>query len=514
MTAVWRIDAGAGPRLRHGSVGSGPEVLLPAGVRVADLLTAGGWDALPELAAGGEPVPAAYHELAPLDEQDVWAAGVTYRRSRDARLAESGQLDAYDKVYVAEQAGAVLEGGPAARRAGPGETVGIRADSSWDVPEPELAVVVDAAGRIVAATIGNDVSSRSIEGENPLYLPQAKTYRHSLGLGPALVGWEDLPDLMAGSVAMTVRRGGAVVVDGSVQLSQMQREPADLVRWLLRAREFPHGAVLLTGTGIVPEPGFTLAAGDEVRITITGLGELVNPVEVVGAPEVRSSADGGTASAGVGDRRQETGVPGPSPAASTAGSCASTSPPSVASRTRASAPRNEACTTRPDAPVPDPSGDASGDRPGVTTTDSGRTSTSTRGPSALPGSSGTSPPAVRARPSRTVAGTRELSPTNSATKRVAGRSYTSCGAASCSSRPALMTPTWSATASASSWSCVTKTAVVPTSSWIRRISSRSCVRTRASSADSGSSSSSTRGRIASARASATRCCWPPDICPA
>jgi 2-dehydro-3-deoxy-D-arabinonate dehydratase len=281
MTAVWRIDAGAGPRLATGAAGGPPEVMLPAGVRVTDLLQPGAWERLPEPAADAEPVPAGYRVLAPVDEQDVWAAGVTYRRSRDARLAESGQLDAYDKVYVAERPELFWKAGPHEAR-GPGETVGIRADSGWDVPEPELAVVADATGRIVAATIGNDVSSRSIEGENPLYLPQAKTYRHSLGLGPALVGWEDLPDLMAGSVAMTIRRDGAAVFEGSVQLSELHRQPPDLVRWLLRARDVPRGVVLLTGTGIVPDPDFTLAAGDEVRITITGLGELVNPVEVVG----------------------------------------------------------------------------------------------------------------------------------------------------------------------------------------------------------------------------------------
>ena len=282
MTAVWRIDAGAGARLATGQAGGEPQAMLPAGVRVVDLLQPGGWDRLPELAAGGEPVPSAYRVLAPVDDQDVWAAGVTYRRSRDARLAESGQLDAYDKVYVADRPELFWKAGPGEAR-GPGETVGIRADSGWDVPEPELAVVVDASGRIVAATIGNDVSSRSIEGENPLYLPQAKTYRYSLGLGPALVAWETLPDLMAGSVGLVIRRGGAAVFEGSVQLSEMHRQPDDLVRWLLRARDFPRGAVLLTGTGIVPDPGFTLAAGDEVRITVTGLGELVNPVEVVGA---------------------------------------------------------------------------------------------------------------------------------------------------------------------------------------------------------------------------------------
>jgi len=286
VNALWRIDPGDGPRLATGDAGGPPQVLLPADVLVTDLLQPGGWERLPELAAAGDPVPDGYEVLAPVDEQDVWASGVTYRRSRDARLAESGQLDAYDKVYVAERPELFWKAGPGEAR-GPGASVGIRSDSGWDVPEPELAVVADASGRIVAATIGNDVSSRSIEGENPLYLPQAKTYRHSLGLGPALVAWAALPDLLsgagAGTVRLVVRRGGAVVVEDSVELTELQRRPEDLVRWLLRARDFPRGVVLLTGTGIVPGPAFTLAAGDEVRISITGLGELVNPVEVVGS---------------------------------------------------------------------------------------------------------------------------------------------------------------------------------------------------------------------------------------
>ncbi len=282
MTTVWRVDVGSGPRLAVGPIGVGPQVLLAPELTVADLLQPGAWGRLSGPATDGEPVPVGHRVLAPVDDQDVWAAGVTYRRSRDARLEESGQLDAYDKVYVAERPELFWKAGPGEAR-GPGETVGIRADSRWDVPEPELAVVVDAGGRIVAACIGNDMSSRSIEGENPLYLPQAKTYRHSLALGPALVGWEDVPDLLAGTVSMVVERDGTTVVDDTVALSQLHREPADLVRWLLRARDFPRGVVLLTGTGIVPGPEFTLAAGDEVRIAVTGLGELVNVVEEVGS---------------------------------------------------------------------------------------------------------------------------------------------------------------------------------------------------------------------------------------
>jgi 2-dehydro-3-deoxy-D-arabinonate dehydratase len=282
VTTVWRVDVGSGPRLAVGPIGTGPQVLLAPGLTVTDLLQPGGWDRLPELAAEGEPVPAGHRVLAPVDDQDVWAAGVTYRRSRDARLEESGRLDAYDKVYVAERPELFWKAGPREAR-GPGETVGIRADSGWDVPEPELAVVVDAGGRIVAACIGNDMSSRSIEGENPLYLPQAKTYRHSLALGPALVGWDTVPELLGGTVSLTVGRAGATVVDDEVALTQLHRTPDDLVRWLLRARDFPRGVVLLTGTGIVPGPEFTLAAGDEVRIAVTGLGELVNVVEEVGS---------------------------------------------------------------------------------------------------------------------------------------------------------------------------------------------------------------------------------------
>ena len=213
----------------------------------------------------------------------MWAAGVTYVRSRDARLEESGRLDAYDKVYAAERPELFWKAGPGEAR-GPGESVGIRADSGWDVPEPELAVVADSAGRIVAACVGNDMSSRSIEGENPLYLPQAKIYRNSLALGPALVAWADLPDLLAGRVTLTITRGGTVMVEDAVALSELHRTPEDLLAWLFRARDFPRGVVLLTGTGVVPSPDFTLAAGDEVRISITGLGELVNPVEVVGVP--------------------------------------------------------------------------------------------------------------------------------------------------------------------------------------------------------------------------------------
>jgi 2-dehydro-3-deoxy-D-arabinonate dehydratase len=277
--AVWRVSDGSGARLAVGSLDEGPSIMLPASVRVADLLRPGAWEEIPRLAAGGGAVPAGVRVLAPVDDQDVWAAGVTYVRSRDARLEESGRLDAYDKVYIAERPELFWKAGPGEAR-GPGETVGVRVDSTWDVPEPELAVVADASGRIVAACVGNDVSSRSIEGENPLYLPQAKAYRHSLALGPALVDWDE--ELLGGEVHLTVRRADEVVVDDRVSLHELHRTPTDLVDWLFRARDFPRGVALLTGTGIVPSSTFTLEAGDEVRIRITALGELVNPVQVVG----------------------------------------------------------------------------------------------------------------------------------------------------------------------------------------------------------------------------------------
>jgi 2-dehydro-3-deoxy-D-arabinonate dehydratase len=160
--------------------------------------------------------------------------------------------------------------------------VGIRGDSAWDVPEPELAVVADRSGQIVGYLNGNDMSSRSIEGENPLYLPQAKIYTGSCAVGPCLATPEELPGLDSLLISLRVIRDGAEVFRDTVQLADLQRRPDDLMRWLFRALDFPVGVVLLTGTAIVPPPTFTLHAGDEVIIATTGLGELRNTVEVVG----------------------------------------------------------------------------------------------------------------------------------------------------------------------------------------------------------------------------------------
>jgi 2-dehydro-3-deoxy-D-arabinonate dehydratase len=166
---------------------------------------------------------------------------------------------------------------------GPGVPIGIRSDSAWNVPEPELAVVAAADGRIVAYTIANDVSSRSIEGENPLYLPQAKVYRGSCALGPCLVPAEEAPSLEELEITLAISRDGAVIYQDSVPVSAMRRRPDELVDWLFRGQDFESGVVLLCGTSIVPTSELTLRAWDRVAITITGLGELVNTVEVVPA---------------------------------------------------------------------------------------------------------------------------------------------------------------------------------------------------------------------------------------
>jgi 2-dehydro-3-deoxy-D-arabinonate dehydratase len=217
--------------------------------------------------------------LAPVDEQEVWAAGVTYERSRDERMAESTEASIYDRVYTAERPEVFLKS-TAARVVAPGEPVGIRADSDWDVPEPELALVFASDGTLFGYTIGNDMSSRSIEGENPLYLPQAKVYEAACALGPAVVpAWAVEPPF---DIRLGIERDGETVFSGTASSASITRPFEDLGAWLGAAMPFPAGSVLLTGTGIVPDESFTLAEGDVVRIGIEGLGELVNPVRVVG----------------------------------------------------------------------------------------------------------------------------------------------------------------------------------------------------------------------------------------
>jgi 2-dehydro-3-deoxy-D-arabinonate dehydratase len=275
--ALFRVRTAEGERLARGSVEAGPTELLGPDVTLDALLAAGTLDA-PE----GAPLPAGSITLAPVQGQEVWAAGVTYATSRSARNEESGGHDFYDRVYDAERPEVFFKAAPGRVR-GPGGQIGVRADSGWDVPEPELALVIGANAEILGYTIGNDVSSRSIEGENPLYLPQAKTYTGSCALGPCIVPVQEAPDPDEMEIRLRISREGGTVFEGETQTALLKRKPPELVRWLYKAYEFPVGAVLLTGTSIVPAKEFTLLAGDEVRIAITGLGELVNTVEVVGA---------------------------------------------------------------------------------------------------------------------------------------------------------------------------------------------------------------------------------------
>jgi 2-dehydro-3-deoxy-D-arabinonate dehydratase len=214
---------------------------------------------------------------APIDRQEVWAAGVTYLRSRDARMEESSQRDVYDRVYDADRPELFLKATPN-RVSGPGEAIAIRGDSGWDVPEPELAILLNARGELVGYTIGNDVSSRSIEGENPLYLPQAKVYSRCAALGPTVMTVDELPDVSNLEIQLTIRRGGTALFQDSTATSQLHRKLSDLIAYLLRDNEYPAGVFLMTGTGIVPPSEFTLQDGDEVEIRIVGIGSLVNPV--------------------------------------------------------------------------------------------------------------------------------------------------------------------------------------------------------------------------------------------
>jgi 2-dehydro-3-deoxy-D-arabinonate dehydratase len=217
--------------------------------------------------------------LAPLDRQEVWAAGVTYKRSREARERESvGAAHFYDLVYGADRPELFFKATPN-RVVGPGERVHIRRDSRWSVPEPELALVLSPRLHLVGYTIGNDMSARDIEGENPLYLPQAKVYDHCCALGPVITLREAMPPLDHVAIRMSIERRGTKVFEGSTTLSAMARRFDDLIQWLGRDNSFPHGVILLTGTGIVPPDDFALAAGDAVAIEVTGIGRLTNLVE-------------------------------------------------------------------------------------------------------------------------------------------------------------------------------------------------------------------------------------------
>ncbi len=247
---------------------------------IDDLFTAADPEATLRAAYDAAPattVPTALR--APLGTQEVWAAGVTYFRSRTARMEESkdaGGGTFYDKVYHAERPELFFKGTPS-RVAAPGTPVRIRADSRWNVPEPELTLAINAQGRIFGYTIGNDMSSRDIEGENPLYLPQAKVYHRSTALGPCLLV-TSTPLPTSTEIALEIRRDGAAVFAGTTRIDQIKRTFPELAGYLFRDNVFPQGTYLMTGTGIVPPDAFTLRSGDEVRITIEPIGILVNPV--------------------------------------------------------------------------------------------------------------------------------------------------------------------------------------------------------------------------------------------
>ncbi len=217
--------------------------------------------------------------FAPIGHQEVWAAGVTYYRSRGARMEESkdaGGGNFYDRVYSAERPELFFKS-TASRTVGPGGRVRIRGDAHWSVPEPELTLVISPKGRISGYTIGNDMSSRDIEGENPLYLPQAKVYNGSCALGPCiLVSERPLPH--STEITLEIDRNNRIEFSGSVALTELKRDPKTLIDYLLRDNLFPSGCFLMTGTGIVPPNSFTLASGDRIRITIDPIGTLENEV--------------------------------------------------------------------------------------------------------------------------------------------------------------------------------------------------------------------------------------------
>ncbi len=218
--------------------------------------------------------------VAPVGAQEIWAAGVTYWRSRAARMEESkgaGGGSFYDRVYEAERPELFFKAA-GWRARGPGQPVRVRRDARWSVPEPELVLCADAGGRIVGYTIGNDMSSRDIEGENPLYLPQAKVYDGSCAIGPAVLLTPE-PLAPETPIRMTIERACKAVFEDQTTLASMRRRPSDLVDWLYRETAFPAGGYLFTGTGIVPSDDFTLARGDLVRIEIPPIGVLENPVE-------------------------------------------------------------------------------------------------------------------------------------------------------------------------------------------------------------------------------------------
>ncbi len=259
---------------------------------VADL-TAAGFESLTALledaealaqaeAAEAPSVPLAEVSLlTPVERQEVWAAGVTYLRSKKARMEESDfSANAYDQVYDAPRPEIFFKSLPE-KVAHPGDAVGIRADATWNVPEPELTLVVNSRKELVGVSIGNDMSSRDIEGENLLYLPQAKMYERACAVGPCIVTGADETTVRQWTIGVEIIRSSETVFSGETSINNIKRTFDELLDYLGRSQSFPYGAMLLTGTGVVPGDEFTLAAEDRIRITVSGIGTLENPVAVV-----------------------------------------------------------------------------------------------------------------------------------------------------------------------------------------------------------------------------------------
>jgi 2-dehydro-3-deoxy-D-arabinonate dehydratase len=282
-----RFTTTPAPDVRIGLIANGQSVIDLSGAGVermhglierADL-----YEQLQDLAGAGlqEHPLESVHLLTPVERQEVWAAGVTYLRSKQARMEESAfSASAYDRVYEAARPEIFFKSLPD-KVVSPGDAVGIRRDAHWNVPEPELALVITSSGTIAGYTIGNDMSSRDIEGENLLYLSQAKIYTGSCAVGPWIVVGHSEDEARQWSIELEIRRGAHTVFAGQTRAGQIKRTFAELVEYLFRSQIFPHGAILLTGASVVPPDAFTLEAGDRVRIAISGVGTLETPVAVV-----------------------------------------------------------------------------------------------------------------------------------------------------------------------------------------------------------------------------------------
>jgi 2-dehydro-3-deoxy-D-arabinonate dehydratase len=254
----------------------GPDGVENASVQDGRVVTGGGLTIEP-LDEETLQLPEPYALLAPIEAPEVWCAGVTYERSRDARVEESAVQDVYTLVYDAPRPELFMKDAGMRRTVGPGRPIGIRDDSTWNVPEPEIAVVLGRNGRIAGMTIGNDVSSRDIEGANPLYLPQAKIYAGACAIGPAVFVPES-PDHPFHLTMRVTDEWGRIVFEGESFTARMRRSFAELVQWLVLDNPVPPGSVLLTGTGLVPPDNFTLLPGHFVEIHVPEIGTLVNPV--------------------------------------------------------------------------------------------------------------------------------------------------------------------------------------------------------------------------------------------